>query len=175
MIELLQKYFSTRKLDKKKYIDHFLSQKEHAWISSGQGFEKKNFLNLFNLIPAGLLEKVFVHTPISFIRSGELELYSPASLFKSTVIIFPEYQKLITQNDQISTAYLAHELALILLEIEGKAYDPITSEIEADKFVADLGLTFELEKFLLLLDESMEKRMRLTYLTLHYFNEGNEC
>ena len=44
--------------------------------------------------------------------------------------------------------------------------DPMMAEIEADKFVCDLGLADQLEQFLLALDESPEKRLILTQLSL---------
>jgi hypothetical protein len=49
--------------------------------------------------------------------------------------------------------------------------DSIMAEVEADKFVSDLGLMFELEELLLMLDESVEKRVRLTYLTINHFKD----
>ena len=43
------------------------------------------------------------------------------------------------------------------------------AEVEADKFVCDIGLCDELEDLLLMLDETIEKRLRLTYLTISHF------
>jgi hypothetical protein len=43
------------------------------------------------------------------------------------------------------------------------------AEVGADKFVCDIGLADELEDLLLMLDETIEKRLRLTYLTINHF------
>jgi hypothetical protein len=61
----------------------------------------------------------------------------------------------------------------VLLELEGMKGDSIMAEVEADKFVSDLGLTFELEELLLMLDETVEKRVRLTYLTINHFSSSD--
>ncbi len=67
-------------------------------------------------------------------------------------------------------AYLAHELAFLLYELEESKTDPLMAEVGADKFVCDIGLADELEDLLLMLDETIEKRLRLTYLTINYFS-----
>jgi hypothetical protein len=47
------------------------------------------------------------------------------------------------------------------------------AEVGADKFVCDIGLADELEELLLMLDETIEKRLRLTYLTINHFTSND--
>jgi hypothetical protein len=113
----------------------------------------------------GLLA-TFMRQPVSFVRSQEFNSASPTRYqMNSTVVVFPEYQRLLTRSNGQAVAFLAHEVALVLYELEDVEKDPLMAEVEADKFVCDLGLADELEQFLLAMDESSEKRMRLTYLT----------
>jgi hypothetical protein len=89
----------------------------------------------------------------------------------NAIVVFPEFQALLNSERKAAVAYLAHEIAFLLLELDGVTGESIMAEVTADKFVADLGLTFELEELLLMLDESLEKRVRLTYLTSHHFQD----
>ena len=94
-------------------------------------------------------------------------------VLSNTIVVFPEFQNLLRSDKKSAVAYLAHELAFVLYEMEGGKKDPLMAEVEADKFVCDIGLTFELEDLLLMLDETIEKRLRLTYLTINHFTRDN--
>jgi hypothetical protein len=91
----------------------------------------------------------------------------------NTVVIFPEFLKLLKSPKKAAVAYLAHELAFLLYELEEAKADPLMAEVGADKFVCDIGLSDELEELLLMLDETVEKRLRLTYLTINYFTRSD--
>ncbi len=175
MMDLIQRYFSKKNYNRsevrKNFSHYFFSLPEHKWLC--QGHEKDHFEKLINLLPTNLLETMMSKFPISFITSENMGQFSPGTVFNSTVVIFPEFQKLLKTNKKCAVAYLAHELALVLYELEEAKKENLMAEIEADKFVSDLGLTFELEEFLLMLDETIEKRMRLTYLTINHFNGNN--
>ena len=56
-------------------------------------------------------------------------------------------------------------LSGLIYEHGKKSIDPLTAQVEADRFAIHLGYGHELEKFLLEQVESVEKRTRLTYLT----------
>ncbi len=172
MMDFLQKYFSHKKINRKTFLDYFFSLPEHQWMNEENGFQKKHIENLVQVLPSALLEKIMTTHPVSFVLNNELQKFSPEIISKSVVVVFPEFQKLLQSSKKAALAFLAHEIALTLVEIENNQRDSLMNEIEADKFVSDLGLTFELEQFLLMLDETLEKRMRLTYLTIHHFNDG---
>lgn len=175
MMNLIQKFFSPAKSNKatlrKNFTTYFYSLPEHQWIVESD--IKTHFDKLFNLLPTGVMEALMTKYPLVFIPSYMMkEKQHPGMMLTNQVVIFPEFMRLLKSNKASAVAYLAHELAFVLYEFEGEGKDPMMAEIEADKFVCDLGLTFELEELLLMLDETIEKRLRLTYLTINHFTEN---
>jgi hypothetical protein len=174
MLNLIQKFISKDHSNKsqirKNFLAHFYSIPEHSWIINPQ--VKTHFDKLFSHLPANLLDQMMSKYLVIFVPSEQIKNqilhYQSCS---SVVVIFPEFQNLLMSNKKSAVAYLAHELAFILLELEGFKDNKLMAEVEADKFVSDLGLTFELEELLLMLDETIEKRLRLTYLTAHHFKD----
>lgn len=173
MLNLIQKFLSKDRSNKshirKNFVAYFYSLPEHAWILNGN--VKNHFDKLFTYLPANLLEAMMSRHPIVFVKSQDLKTSASGAMLANTIVVFPEFQKLLNTERKSAVAYLAHEIAFILLELEGMKGDSIMAEVEADKFVSDLGLMFELEEFLLMLDESIEKRLRLTYLTINHYKD----
>lgn len=173
MFNLIQKYFKTDRSDKSvlrnNFSAYFYSLPEHQWIieRNMQG----HFDRLFERLPAGLIESMMTQYPVVFIPSEELKArgHKPGTVVSNTVVVFPEFQKLLQSRQRAAVAYLAHELAFLLYELGQHQVDPMMAEVEADKFVCDIGLSDELEDLLLMLDETIEKRLRLTYLTINHF------
>jgi hypothetical protein len=172
MMNLIQLFLSpenyNRKEVRKNFSEYFFSQPEHSWILEDSS--RKHFEKLITLLPSSLLLNLMSKYPVSFVPKQNL---NPGMYNSNTVVIYPEFQKLLRSNKGSAVAYLAHELAFIVYELEENRRDILMAEVEADKFVADLGLTFELEELLLMLDESVEKRLRLTYLTINHFTGTN--
>ncbi len=176
MMNLIQKFLSKDRTNKshirKNFSTYFYSAPEHQWIV--ETCNKAHFDKLFSHLPSGVLEAMMTKYPVVFIPSYKLkEGRQPGAVLNNTVVVFPEFQRLLASDNKSAVAYLAHEIAFILLELEGLREDPLMAEVEADKFVCDLGLTFELEELLLMLDETIEKRLRLTYVTINHFKENN--
>src|SRR5665647_1031391 len=166
MMNLIQKFFvrdfSNRSQLRKDFVQYFFSLPEHQWL--GEASARVHFERLFQHLPAGLIEAMMKKHPIIFIQSEELKTHKkPGTVLTNTVVVFPEFQKLLKTNKGSAVAYLAHELAFVLYELDEGRKDPMMAEVQADKFVCDLGLMNELEEFLLMLDETIEKRLRLTY------------
>jgi hypothetical protein len=174
MLNLIQKFLSKDRSNKshirKNFITYFYSLPEHQWILENSC--RAHFDKLFAHLPANLLELMMTKTPVVFMLSQHLKSQHAGMVLSNTIVVFPEFQKLLQSDKKSAVAYLAHELAFILLELEGMQGDSLMVEVEADKFVSDLGLIFELEELLLMLDETMEKRLRLTYLTAHHFRDN---
>lgn len=175
MMNLIQRFLSKDRSNKsqirKNFISYFYSLPEHEWILEES--IKAHFDKLFSHLPANLLEKLMIKYPVVFspsqmMRVGDISV----QMMKNTIVVFPKFQNLLRTDKKSAVAYLAHELAFILLELEGFEGDEFLAEIEADKFVSDLGLTFELEELLFMLDETLEKRVRLTYLTINHFKDS---
>jgi hypothetical protein len=176
MLNLVQKFFKTSKSDKsllrKKFSEFFFALPEHQWLN--QSPTKEHFEKLFQHLPAGLLEAMTQQVPVIFVMSETVKNRPhPGHLFPNTVVVFPEFQRLLKSSKRAAVAYLAHELAFVLYELEAAQQDPLMAEVGADKFVCDIGLADELEELLLMLDETIEKRLRLTYLTVNHFTGGD--
>lgn len=176
MLNLIQKFLKIDRTPKsevrKNFSTYFFSQPEHAWIT------QKNlaapFKTLIEKLPVGVLECLMTKYPLSFITHAVYRSRTATHMHLSnTVVVFPEFEKLLATGKGSAVAYLAHEVAFLLLELEEGQRETLMAEVEADKFVSDLGLTFELEELLLMLDETVEKRLRLTYLTINHFSSAN--
>lgn len=172
--KFLAKDHSDRSMIRKNFSHYFFNLPEHQWILE-EGV-KGHFDNLFARIPAKLLQTMMEKYPVVFIKSETMrEHYAtrPGTVMSNAIVVFPEFQKLLQTKKGSAVAWLAHELAFVIYELETENVEPIMAEVEADKFVCDLGLTFELEELLLMLDETIEKRLRLTYLTINHFTGDN--
>jgi len=172
MMNLIEKFFSKNKSNKSalriEFSNYFFLLPEHNWILHAP--VKGHFENLFSHLPVGVLEAMMKRYPITFITHDALKKKQTAyNDFKNAVVVFPEFQKMLNTKQTHAVAYLAHELAFVLYELEESHADPLMAEVEADKFVCDIGLGHELEQHLLRLDETIERRLRLTYLTINYF------
>lgn len=169
MFNFISRFFQTTPQNnnseiRQNFARYFFDLPEHSW------FDKNlisHFQKLFTHLPLGVLKHMMTEQPVHFIRAQDLVLGMEMS---SYVVIFPEFEKLLKSSQKAAVAFLAQEIALLLLETQEPQLDEISKELEADKFVADLGFVFELEDLLLMLDESLEKRLRLSYLTSHHFS-----
>lgn len=175
MFNLISRFFnkdnSQKKMVRENYAFAFFAQPEHAWILENNLTHQFN--QLFKHLPIGVLEALMKDYPISFVTNREYSNNKNSFMKGNTVVVFPQFQKLLASNKGAAVAYLAHEVAFILYELESKSSDSLMAEVEADKFVCDIGLSDELEELLLMLDETIEKRLRLTYLTAHHFSQYN--
>jgi hypothetical protein len=169
MLNLFQKYrrpaAPTNREQRAQFSAYFFAQDDHTWINS-QPQTLLAFEQLFARLPSALLVNLMRH-PLSFVPSQTFQKNGAARYqMGNTIVVFPEYQRLLTRTGLEAVAFLAHEVAMVLYEIESTdEKDPLMAEVEADKFVCDIGLADELEQLLLGMDESSEKRLRLTYLT----------
>ena len=176
MMNLIQKFFKKDYSNKSKvrenFSSYFFSLPEHQWINTPE--IKSHFEALFQRLPVGLLEAMTTKYPVIFVPKELLKNQrKPGEVLTNTVVIFPEFLKLLNSQKRAGVAYLAHELAFLLYELEDAKTDPLMAEVGADKFVCDIGLSDELEELLLMLDETVEKRLRLTYLTINYFTRSD--
>ena len=65
---------------------------------------------------------------------------------------------------------LAHELGHIMLSHGSRKLPVLDAQVEADKFACELGYLDDIENFLLEQPESIEKRVRLSFVTSLYFS-----
>jgi hypothetical protein len=148
------------------FEEEFLTRSEHYWIKDNSQ-SQFIFQKLWEHLPKSL-HQFILEDQVSFVLSTD---YSQKKFNTSShiVVIFPQFLDWFKSGEIFMKAFLAHELAFIIYEIQAKNSDPLLAEVEADKFVCDLGLASELEQLLLKMDESPEKRLRLSYLTWNQF------
>lgn len=176
MMNLIQQYFKKDRTNtsqvRENFSFYFFSLPEHQWILENN--IKPHFEKLFQHLPVGLIETMMTQSPVYFVTSEALKgIRKPGQVFGNTVVVFPEFQKLLKTSKPAAVAYLAHELAFLLYELKDAKSDPLMAEVGADKFVCDIGFADALEELLLMLDETIEKRLRLTYLTINYFTQSD--
>ena len=167
MLNFITRFFQvnpTAKAQREQFKNYFFSMPEHQWFDE---FTKDHFEKIITHLPVGVLTHLMTKEPLHFVPARD---FSPENDRRSCIVIFPEFEKLLKSKSPAAVAFVAQEVALLLLEAEEPQMDELTRELEADKFVADLGFTFELEELLFMLDESVEKRLRLSYLTCHHFS-----
>ena len=169
MLGLLKKEVNKRKLSKLELVNFILDQEEHRWIRS-EGYVNAHFTDFLERLPLRTLEEVFIKKMTLFVRSSGKFACSVTPLQQNVVIVFPELYTLLSKTyDGWAKAVLAHEIGHIILNHTENHEDPMEAQVDADKFACDMGYLEELESFLHEQPESVEKRVRLSFITGCYF------
>ena len=169
MLSILRKSKKTE-LSKNALVAAFYSTPEHSWIVEDK-YIKSHFDEFFDYVPSSLLNKIVIDHNIKFVPiTGK---YSCAISAKNLILVFPELLELLTSTvSSYCNAILAHEIGHIIYSHGSKSQSVIETQVEADTLAIELGFGKDLEKFLLDQPESIEKRIRLSYLTSKYYNES---
>ncbi|MFT6630368.1 MAG: hypothetical protein ACJAS4_000304 [Bacteriovoracaceae bacterium] len=161
-----------KELTREQLVDFVLGQEEHRWISNDQ-YVKAHFSDFLERLPRRVLHKVFVEKMTLLVRSTGKYACSVSSLQQNVIIIFPEVYNLLTKTyDGWAKAVLAHEVGHLYLDHAETSDDPMEAQVDADTFACDMGYLEEVESFLHEQPESIEKRVRLTFITNYYFNNN---
>ncbi len=143
---------------------------QHKWISDDK-YIKANFEEFFSLVPLKTLRKLYGQNDIWFIPSSGRYSCAIEPIGCSVIMIFPEFIKLLRSFSPYGAkAILAHELGHIFYGHSNRKIDILEAQVEADKFAIELGFENEIESFLQGLPESLEKRVRLSYVTSYIFD-----
>ena len=122
---------------------------ENGWILDNK-YALRCIEILFDSLPPPCL-KYLSSLELLFIRSDGI-LASTVAPRKKThlIIIYPELFKMMRSASPLrASAVLAHELGHIILKHSERQINPSTAQIEADHFVAQIGLGRELQQVLL--------------------------
>ena len=159
------------KMNKRDLVEFILMQEEHRWISENQ-YVQAHFLDFLEKLPQRILEDVFVKKMTLFVRSTGKYACSVTPLQQNIIIIFPEVYGLLTKTyDGWAKAVLAHEVGHVHLDHGEYREDPMEAQVDADEFACKMGYLEELESFLHEQPESVEKRVRLSFVTSFYFSQ----
>lgn len=161
----------SKPLPKNDIIDFILNLEEHSWMKSN----KYIFMNIHDFlerIPTQALHKVFIEKSTIF-RLSELEedgRLDKASSYFSIIIKQDIYEQLTKINDGWAKGALAHEVGLILQDAH-LSDDEMETKVDADEFACKIGYLDELEESLHAQIESVEKMVRLSFITSFYFSQ----
>lgn len=163
------KSFLKKELSKSEIINYIFDLEEHHWIRENQ-YVFAHFKDFFDRIPHRVLNKVFIEDHTIMVRSTGRFACSVSSSYQSVIIIFPEVYGLLTKTyDGWAKAVLAHELGHVYLDHSENMDDPMEAQVDADNFACEMGYLEELETFLHDQPDSVEKRVRLTFVSSYYF------
>lgn len=151
-------------------VSLYLSYPEHFWICDDK-YIKSCFEDFLKTIPKKILVQITSENGVRFMpSSGKFGCAIPRAQ-SSIVLLFPEVISLLKSTAITNVkGILAHELGHILLNHGNRNISTLNAQVEADRFACDLGYLEEIENFLLDLPESVEKRVRLSYLTSYMFS-----
>lgn len=158
------------KTSKSDWIKYLLEMPEHHWLNQDR-YIKINILDFLEDLPTDTIKKMIKDTPTIFVPSSGKYGCAVNSQHFNVILIFPELMTLLKSTAKsYFKAILAHELGHVILKHSKRELTMLDAQVEADLFAAKLGYIDELENFLLELPESIEKRVRLSYLTSFYFS-----
>lgn len=164
--------FFNLNLSKKKQVDwkaFFLANTAHEWIVNDK-YILSNMMDFLEDLPEDLLKKMCTTHSCIFVPISAQYSCSVTQSQESVILIFPELMSLLKSTAKsYYKAILAHELGHILGDHAKKSLSGVESQVDADHFAIKLGFGEDLEKFLLERSESIEKRVRLSYLSSRYF------
>lgn len=149
-------------------IEFILSCDEHFWIREDQ-YIHMNMTDFLERLPLRVLHKVFYQESTIFVQSTGKFACSVTTQHQNAIIVFPELYNFLTKiNDGWAKAVLAHEIGHIFYDHKF-SNDIMECQVDADEFACEMGYMDELEDFLHDQPESVEKRLRLTFITNYYF------
>lgn len=172
MLEKVKGLIPARKIQKDEIINFILNRTEHLWISENQ-YVRANMLDFLERLPLRVLDSIFIQKETIFARSSGRYACAVSSLEQNVIIVFPELFNLLTKTyDGWAKAVLAHEIGHIHLNHAENASDPLECQVDADTFACEMGYLEEIEAFLHEQPESVEKRVRLSFISSYYFSNN---
>jgi len=171
MLENVKKIWK-KSLSKPQMVEYILSLDEHYWIRDDQ-YVLMNMTDFLERLPLRVLTKVFYEESTIFVKSTGRFACSVTNMHQNAILVFPELFNFLTKiNDAWAKAVLAHEVAHIYYDHK-HSNDVMETQVDADEFACEMGYLDQLEDFLLDQPESIEKRVRLTFITNYYFAKVN--
>jgi hypothetical protein len=166
--------FLESKTTKKEFIENFLADKNHQWISAD-----KNTRRSVEILLNSLSDKhiQFFHKHPTFLIPCQAHLSCAIGKTGNhhLVLVFPEMLQLFKSASAFNAiAILAHELGHIYHQHTEQKVDTLTAQIEADHFAYELGFGEELQEVLLDHVHSIDCRVRIAKLTAKLVIDQNK-
>ena len=153
------------------FLTQFYSNEAHSWIIQDR-YIRANFDDFFEKLPADVLKKFIGNQKLIFVLSIGFYINTLDSMSHYVIIVFPELFRLLKSSaTNHALAILAHEIGHIVCGHSRKIIDPIKAQVEADRFACELGYAPELDSFLFDQNDSIEKKIRMTYVTSYMMKD----
>lgn len=167
--------FRLRFKTKDFFIDSFFKEKNHQWIQTDR-YLKSSFEELFSLIPLSLINDIFIKfDDLIFIEEGDSLSgeYAKMNNLAIVEVSLSHKKSLRSFNPSDAHALLIHKLGVLLSAYSKMDEDINNPELFADEFTQKLGFASEVEQIINNEQESIDKRVRMTYLTSRVFTKDN--
>lgn len=169
MFNFIQKYRSKFKT-KEAFELSFFKDVNHTWISNDR-YLKSSFEELFSLIPLSLINEIYTYyDSLIILESGESSL-SAFSNIASIEIDFKHKKELRSFNPSEAHALLIYKIGILLSSFNET--ENSNAQTFADGLALQLGFETEIENIIQREEESIDKRVRLSYLTSKVFTLDN--
>ena len=155
---------------KEHLVQFVLQQEEHSWIRENP-YVQAHMQDFLERLPRKVLKEIFYDKMTLFVRASGRFACTVTSPHQSVILIFPEVYELLAKTyDGWAKAVLAHEVGHLVLEHGEFRADPMECQVDADTFACEMGYFEEIESFLHEQKESIEKRVRLSFVSNYYFS-----
>lgn len=172
MFDKVKNLVPQRKIEKNELVKFVLERAEHKWIKE-HSYINAHMSDFLERLPMRVLNDIFYTKDTIFALSSGKYACAVSSLHQNVIIIFPELYQLLTKTfDGWAKSVLAHEVGHIFLGHTSAMDDPMEAQVDADHFACEMGYLDHLESFLNEQKESVEKRVRLTFLSKYYFSNN---
>lgn len=150
---------------KSNFINEFFDHELNTWIKADK-FIYSSMQEFMDIVPLKVFEKVCLKNPLIISRSSGRYACSVAPIEMNLIILFPEVIRYLSSyNNEIGKAILAHELGHLFHKHSQRKISELEAQIEADAFAVELGYGMALSEFLEGEVQSIDTRVRLTYIT----------
>jgi len=147
------------------FTNDFYENDNHRWIVQDR-YIKANFDEFFEKLPRKIIKRLVKGPILLFLPSSGRFSCTLTNMNAHIVVVFPELMQLLkSPATNHALAILSHEVGHIVYEHSKKKIEPTEAQVQADFFACQLGFASEIESFLHDQPESIEKRVRLSYVT----------
>lgn len=169
------KFFAKKpdqKIDLAAFKIKFFANSHHEWMNQAP-FVKRLFSSFLETLPENTI-KFMMKNEVLFVRTNGHMSFS-VQPNQNVIVIMPHLFNLLNSYAcDHGLMILAHELGHLFYEHGKTAIDPLEAQVAADQYAIGLGYATELESFLEEMPESIEKRVRLAYVTSFLIKQDYE-
>lgn len=172
MLKYLSKKLSKKqetKINLEAFKINFFANSHHEWMNQAP-FVKRLMSSFIETLPENTI-KFMMKNEVLFVRTNGHMSFS-VQPNQHVIVVMPHLFHLLNSYAcDHGLMILAHELGHLFFEHGKTAIDPLEAQVAADQYAIGLGYATELENFLEQMPESIEKRVRMAYVTSYLMRE----